>query len=108
MELQKNFGANVRHYRRAIRWTLEQLASEVGVSRETIGKIERGVSAPLFETVERIAEALGVHPEVLFGAVPFPPGDRGVLLRDINTILANMNDRQLASTRRMLNALRSN
>ncbi|MCB0321505.1 MAG: helix-turn-helix transcriptional regulator, partial [Bdellovibrionales bacterium] len=39
MELQKIFGSNVRQYRRAIHWTLEQLAAEVGVSRETIGKI---------------------------------------------------------------------
>lgn len=107
MELQKIFGANVRQYRRAIRWTLEQLASEVGVSRETIGKIERGVSAPLFETVEKIAEALSVPAQALFGAAPFPPGDRGELLSDINSILANMNDRQLAGARKMLNALRS-
>ena len=52
MELQRLFGANVRHHRKAKGWTLEQLAGKIGVSRETIGKIERGVAAPLFETAE--------------------------------------------------------
>lgn len=108
MELQKIFGANVRHYRRAVGWTLEHLASEVGVSRETIGKIERGVSAPLFETVEKIANALRVQPQVLFGAKPFPPGERGILLSEINSALAEMNDQQLKQACKMIDALSSN
>ena len=53
-------------------WTLEQLAGQVGVSRETIGKIERGVAAPLFETAEKIAMVLDVPAPVLFGATPCP------------------------------------
>jgi transcriptional regulator with XRE-family HTH domain len=105
MELQRTLGANVRHYRRSKRWTLERLASEVGVSRETIGKIERGVSAPLFETVERIALALNASPATLFGAQPFPAGERGKLLLEIHSVLANLNDKQLASAHRMLTAL---
>lgn len=104
MELQAILGANVRHYRRAKTWTLERLATEVGVSRETIGKIERGVSAPLFDTVEKIASALGVSPLVLFNAQPCPSGERGRLLKEINKTLANLNDKQLASALRMLGA----
>lgn len=104
MELQRILGANVRHFRRSKHWTLERLASEVGLSRETIGKIERGTSAPLLETVERIAVALNTSPSVLFGAQPFPPGERGRTLIEIQSILANLNDRQLKSARRMLSA----
>lgn len=104
MELQRILGANVRHYRRAKGWTLERLASEVGVSRETIGKIERGVSAPLFDTVEKIALALGLSPIVLFNAQPFPAGERGRLLAEINSTLANLNDKKLAGALRMLAA----
>lgn len=106
MGLQRIFGLNVRNYRRARHWTLEHLASEVGVSRETIGKIERGISAPLFDTVERIAAALGVSPSTLFSAEAFPAGNRGQLLLDIYGILASMNEKQLSSVRGMLSALK--
>ncbi|MEZ6010663.1 MAG: helix-turn-helix transcriptional regulator [Hyphomonas sp.] len=106
MELQKIFGSNVRQYRRAIHWTLEQLAAEVGVSRETIGKIERGISAPLFETVEKIARALGVSPLALFNATPFPAGVRGEILAEINLSLANLNEHQLSSVQRLILAMR--
>lgn len=106
MELQRLFGTNVRNHRKSVGWTLEQLAGEVGVSRETIGKIERGISAPLFDTVEKIAEALGVSPQNLFGVKSFPPGDRGKLLAEISGVLASLNDKQLLRARRMLEALR--
>ena len=106
MELQKILGANVRHHRKSIGWTLEHLAGEVGVSRETIGKIERGISAPLFETVEKIASALGVSPQLLFGAASYPPGERGRLLSEINSILANLNEKQLSRAQRLLDTLR--
>jgi transcriptional regulator with XRE-family HTH domain len=104
MELQRIVGANVRQYRRAKRWTLERLATEVGVSRETIGKIERGVSAPLFETVEKIALALNTSPTSLFGAQSFPSGERGKVLREVHVVLANLNDKELASAYRLLSA----
>ncbi len=108
MELQRILGANVRHYRRSKGWTLERLASDVGVSRETIGKIERGVSAPLFDTVEKIALALGMSPIVLFNAQPFPAGERGRLLAKINSTLANLNEKKLAAALRMLEAFADN
>tara|TARA_R110000787_G_scaffold189852_1_gene301413 strand:- start:298 stop:618 length:321 start_codon:yes stop_codon:yes gene_type:complete len=106
MELQKTFGSNVRQFRRARGWTLERLAGEVGVSRETIGKVERGISAPLFETVEKIADALNVPPQNLFGVKSFPPGERGELLAEISGVLANLNHKQLERVRKMLEALR--
>ncbi len=104
MELQQLFGTNVRHFRRARHWTLERLASEVGVSRETIGKIERGVSAPLFETVEKIAECLEVAPNELFNAIPSPAGRRGKLLVQLNSRFASLNETQLATILRLLDA----
>jgi transcriptional regulator with XRE-family HTH domain len=105
MELQRIFGANVRNYRRAAGWTLEGLAAEVGVSRETIGKIERGTAAPLFDTVEKIAHALSITPVELFGASPTPPGNRGKLLLRIHTKLADMNDRQLGQISKIMDVL---
>ena len=104
MQLQKIFGSNVRHHRRAIGWTLEQLADVVGISRESIGKIERGVSAPLFETAERIAEALSVSPLALFTSRPEPEGERGRLLAGIQVSLSDLNEDQLARLGRMIEA----
>jgi transcriptional regulator with XRE-family HTH domain len=104
MELQKIIGANIRHYRRAAGWTLEQLSAEVGVSRETIGKIERGSAAPLFETAERIASALGIQALALFTLEPTPAGERGRCLASINSTLSGMNDEQLDRADKMLKA----
>jgi transcriptional regulator with XRE-family HTH domain len=105
MELQLLFGANVRHHRKAKGWTLEHLAGLVGVSRETIGKIERGKAAPLFETAEKIADALGVSAPILFGAGPSAgSGERTRLLTDIHATLSRMNDDQLGRAAKMLKA----
>ncbi len=105
MELQFLFGANVRHHRKAKGWTLERLAELVGVSQETIGKIERGKAAPLFETAEKIAAALDVPAAVLFGADAMPgTGERARLLTDIHRTLSRMNDDQLDRAAKMLKA----
>lgn len=105
MELQRLFGANVRHHRKAKGWTLEQLSDQTGISRETIGKIERGVAAPLFETAEKIAVALDVPAPVLFGANAVPgTGERARLLTEINGTLSRMNEDQLDRAARMLKA----
>ncbi len=105
MELQRLFGANVRHHRRAKGWTLERLAELVGVSQETIGKIERGKAAPLFETADKIAKALGVPAPVLFGADTAPgAGERARLLTDIHRTLSSMNEEQLSRAAKVLKA----
>lgn len=105
MELQLLFGANVRHHRKARNWRLERLAELVGVSQETIGKIERGKAAPLFETAEKIAAALDVPAPVLFGADTAPgTGERARLPTEINGILSRMNDDQLGRAAKMLKA----
>lgn len=105
MELQNLFGANVRHHRKAKGWTLERLADEVGVTQETIGKIERGKAAPLFDTAEKIAAALGVPAPALFGADAAPgTGDRARLLTDIHRTLSRMNEDQLDRAAKILKA----
>jgi transcriptional regulator with XRE-family HTH domain len=96
----------VRHQRKAKGWTLEQLATAVGVSAVTIGKIERGKAAPLFETAEKIAAALKVPAPVLFGVEALPgSGDRARLLTDIHRTLSRVNEDQLARVAKMLQAL---
>lgn len=47
--------------------TLEQLAINSGLTRSYLSKIERGISTPSIESALRIAEALGVSVDRLFG-----------------------------------------
>ena len=69
---------------------------------------ERGIAAPSFATVEKIADVLDI-PEVvvLFGIalVAVPEGERGRLLQKIHATLARTNSARLARANKMLAAL---
>ena len=108
MELQQTFGTNVRNHRKSQGLTQEALAEAVGVSIETIGKIERGVSAPTFATAQLIAKALKLEATVLFGNAgqTSASGERGKHVGAINQLLAQMNDDELAKSLAMLQAFK--
>jgi transcriptional regulator with XRE-family HTH domain len=107
VSLSKTFGANVRHYRKAHGMNQEQFADSAGLSVAMVGKIERGETAPSFESVEKIAAALDVPEAVLFasGTMTVPPGERGRLLQRINIQLSKLNNNDLARAAKMLTAL---
>jgi transcriptional regulator with XRE-family HTH domain len=106
VDLKQAFGTSVRHHRRAAGMTQERLAELVEVLIETIGKIERGAAAPSFDTVEKIAAALGLPSLALFGVGDdaTPKGERGKLLARIHVTLADMNEDQMARVANMLDA----
>ncbi len=110
MELQKIFGLNVRNHRKALDLTQEELAERVDVTIETIGKIERGVAAPTFNTAEKIATALNLNPIVLFGvdATSLADSERSHILSDINQTLSGLNNDQLARVFKMIEAFKGN
>ena len=58
--LRNRFGKRLRKIRREKDITQEQLAEIIGVTGEFISNLERGKSAPSFETVEKLAQALEV------------------------------------------------
>ena len=62
MELKNN----IKEYRKKKRLTQEDLASRVGVSRQTIISIERYRYKPSLELGMKIAESLNVRIEKLF------------------------------------------
>jgi transcriptional regulator with XRE-family HTH domain len=64
--LKKIFGQRVRSLRKARELTQEQLAQAVGVDYKHIGAIERGVRAPSFDVIERLARFLKVQHYQLF------------------------------------------
>ena len=60
------FGKNLRKIRRRRDLTQEKLAETLGVSVEFVSNMERGVNAPSFETIEKIANAFDLSVVRLF------------------------------------------
>ena len=58
--IRARLGAALRTMRERRRLTQEQLAERSGLSYKFIGEIERGLGNPTIETLDRLAEALGV------------------------------------------------
>jgi predicted ATPase/class 3 adenylate cyclase len=54
------FGALVRHYRQAAALSQEELAERTGLSAVSISGLERGAHVPRRDTVQLLAEALGL------------------------------------------------
>ena len=53
-------GVRVKERRQALRWTLDRLAGEAGVSRRVLVNIEQGSTNPNIGTLLRVSDALGV------------------------------------------------
>lgn len=60
--LSKKFGMRVRFERMKRDWSQEQLADLAGIGRTTITAIERNISSPTLDMVEKISKALGYEP----------------------------------------------
>lgn len=64
--LRSLFGRRLRQLRLQRNLTQERLAEDAGVSVDLISNIERGVNAPSFETMEKLAASLHVSVKDLF------------------------------------------
>ena len=64
--LRYRFGKRLRFIRRQKDLTQEQLAEAVGISVEFLSNLERGINAPSFETLEKLAAVLAVSVQELF------------------------------------------
>lgn len=61
---QAQFGQRVRERREKEGWSQEKLANEVGISRNYLSQIERGVATNLsWQVVQRLATTLGLREE---------------------------------------------
>lgn len=65
----ENFGGNVARLRKDHGLSQEELADKIGLNKQTISNIERGVRYPTFETLEKIAKVFKATPVQLFGTV---------------------------------------
>jgi transcriptional regulator with XRE-family HTH domain len=70
-DLQRIAGANIRIYRKARGVTQEALAEVLGVHRTYMGGVERGERNLTLQSLERLAQRMGVDPVTLLQ----PPQD---------------------------------
>ncbi len=67
-ELSKpvDLGERVRELRKARSWTLEQAATQAGMARSTLSKIENGQMSPTYDALKKLAEGLDISVPQLF------------------------------------------
>ena len=61
-----DLGARVRELRKARDWTLERAATEAGLARSTLSKIENGQMSPTYDALRKLAEGLQISVPQLF------------------------------------------
>jgi transcriptional regulator with XRE-family HTH domain len=61
-----NLGERVREIRRARGWTLDRAATEAGLARSTLSKIENGQMSPTYEALKKLAQGLAISVPQLF------------------------------------------
>ena len=64
--LKTQFGKRLRDLRRQKNMTQEQLAEKALISVDFLSLIERGINAPSFDTLEKLAIALDVRVKRFF------------------------------------------
>lgn len=65
-KVNERVGKRIRKYRREKKMSQEELADKVGLHYTTISRIERGVSNPPVQTINKIAKVLRVDMSELF------------------------------------------
>jgi len=60
--LSIKFGKRIKFERIKRDWSQEQLAEYAEIGRTTVASIERNVSSPTLDIVEKLAKALGYEP----------------------------------------------
>lgn len=58
-------GSRIKHYRKAAGMTQAQLGKAVGIGESAVRNYEREIRTPKQETVDAMAEAMGIVPEAL-------------------------------------------
>jgi len=107
MDLKQIVAANVRQLRKTNNMTQAQLAEELDLSLDMIGRMERRLIAPSFKTLESLCKVFRVSGVDLFGsgASTGLKTDRALILNEINSLLSRMSDKNLEQAKRLLEAL---
>lgn len=103
--LRRQVGTKVRHYRERAGLTQTELGELIGKSLETIGRIERGSTAPSLVLLEKLADALKVDPRDLLGTGSYAAKSRKAdPLANLIDRLAGLSDADLDKAAKLLSA----
>ncbi|NNC38728.1 MAG: helix-turn-helix transcriptional regulator [Hyphomonadaceae bacterium] len=108
MDFRKRVGLRVKAIRHELGLTQDEFADKIDRSIETISNIERGISYPGFETLERLWKNLGIHPKVFF---EFGDDDNNIsqkraqLIEDQRAVTKKLSDDKLTIAVKQLKAL---
>lgn len=60
-KVRKKIGSNIRTFRKARKFTQEELGAKAGISYKFLGEIERGEVNPSLHSILSIADALNIN-----------------------------------------------
>ena len=105
--LREVFGAKVRHLRKLKGWSQDDLARQLDMTLDMIGRLERGKVGASFKTVVRLASLFDVPEYVFFGVERQEgfSGSRNRTLNKISVTLSQMSDAELEKAHKILDAL---
>lgn len=94
MDLRKYLGIQIRAARERTGISQEQLGEDIGVSKQTIYRLEKGLAWPEYENLEAIAARLGIKPEALFMTLSPDSKDPSLpqIKRDFIAEIVNLSD----------------
>ena len=107
MDLQQIVASNIRQLRKSHNMTQAQLAEELDLSLDMVGRLERDLIAPSFKTLEKLRKVFRVDGVELFGTGVSTglKTDRAKVLHVINSQLSHMSDKDLHRAKKLLDAL---
>lgn len=77
-----NLGNRVRELRKARGWTLEKAATQAGLARSTLSKIENGQMSPTYDALKKLALGLAISvPQLFTPALPAQVSGRIVVTK---------------------------
>ncbi len=68
-----DFGAKVRHYRRKMKLSQEQLAERADLHPTYVGQVERGEKNASLESIMKLSKGLDIPPALLFERLTYKP-----------------------------------
>ena len=97
MEIKKRIGLQIRAFRKAQGLTQDDLAGKIERSPEALSNIERGISLPGLDTLERLSEVLDVPLADFFAGrrKSAQSSARAMLLAKLNVTASTLSDKEL-------------
>lgn len=83
----KDICTKIRELRKSMKLTQSQFAERVGLSVDSIGKIERGINTPTIDTLYRIASGVKIPIEDLISPKEMPSEKSSKAIADLVTYL---------------------